>query len=187
MKTPARQRGAALVIGMIMLVLMMLLVITSVELGMGNTAMTGNMQFRNEAFAAANGAIEDALSTTRLFQAPDTVYLVPCTLANTKCVDVNADGTDDIVVALTPSPRCIQAVTVRNNQLNLTIPSQRACVLGSQQSFGIEGGVAGNSLCADTLWDINAVATDAVTQAQVRINSGAALRVSTDTVADSCI
>ena len=56
------RRGAALVISLIMLVLITLLVITALNLGPANFRAVSNTQFRDEAIAAANAAIQLRLS-----------------------------------------------------------------------------------------------------------------------------
>ena len=58
-----RQRGVTLIIGMIMLVLITVMVISAYSLSSTNFKAVGNMQFRNEAIAAANKAIEQVVGT----------------------------------------------------------------------------------------------------------------------------
>jgi len=64
MVLPNAQRGATLVVGLIMLVLITLMVTTAFMLSNTNLKAVGNMQFRDEAIAAANAAIETVLSTS---------------------------------------------------------------------------------------------------------------------------
>lgn len=61
---PRAQRGVTLVVGLIMLVLITLMVVTAFMLSSTNLKAVGNMQFRDEATAAANAAIETVLSTS---------------------------------------------------------------------------------------------------------------------------
>lgn len=61
---PHAQHGATLVVGLIMLVLITLMVVTAFMLSSTNLKAVGNMQFRDEAIAAANAAIETVLSTS---------------------------------------------------------------------------------------------------------------------------
>ena len=74
----SRQRGIVMVMGLIMLVLMTLLALTTLNLGKSSLQIVGNMQLRKQALAAAQEAIEDAVSTTRLFLSPTAVFLNPC-------------------------------------------------------------------------------------------------------------
>ena len=183
--TLARQGGATLIISLIILVLMTLLAVSSFNLGKGNLQIVGNMQRQSEALAAAQEAVEEATSTTRLFDNPTGVFLAPCA-ANAKCVDTNGDGTPDVTVTLTPAPACVKAATVKNTSLDLTNSEDAGCSVGAAQSFGIAGATTGDSLCADSVWEINAVAVDNQTQSTVTVTQGMSVRVSTDNIATSC-
>jgi Tfp pilus assembly protein PilX len=186
--TPLKtQRGMALVVGLILLALMTIMAITGFNIGRTSLDIVGNMQARQEVIAAANSAIQEAISTTRLFQAPSAIFLNPCdNVANTRCFDTNGDGTDDITVALTPDPVCISAQIIPNAALNVADVNQAGCATGVGQTFGIEGTATGSSLCANSVWEIVAVATDLVTEASVTVTQGAAVRVSTDEVGTNC-
>ncbi len=180
------QRGMALIVGLILLALMTVMAITGFNIGRTSLDIVGNMQGRQEVIAAANSTIQEAISTTRLFQAPTAIFLAPCSGANTRCFDTNGDGTDDIEVELTPTPVCIQAQTIPNAALNLADANQSGCATGVGQTFGIEGTATGSSLCANSVWEITAVATDLVTEAEVVVTQGAAVRVSTDDIGTNC-
>ncbi|MBK7031669.1 MAG: pilus assembly PilX N-terminal domain-containing protein [Bacteroidales bacterium] len=58
----SRQSGATLVVGLIMLVAITLLMISAFSLSGGNLKAVSNMQFRNEAIAAANMGIEQTIN-----------------------------------------------------------------------------------------------------------------------------
>lgn len=195
MKTPKLgpgQRGMALVVGLILLALMTVMAITGFNIGRTSLDIVGNMQGRQEVIVAANSAIQEALSTTRLFQAPSAIFLNPCTGANTRCYDTNGDGNDDIQVALRgppgeANPICIQAQSIPNSQLDVENDAgQAGCATGVSQTFGVEGTSTGSSLCANSVWEIVAVATDLVTEAEIVITQGAAVRVSTDEIGTNC-
>lgn len=182
-----RQHGMTLVIALIMLVLMTIMAIASFNVGRTGTEIIGNMQQRNEVVAAANGAIQEAISTSRLVDAPGAIFLTPCAGPNTRCFDVNGDGTNDVTVALTPTPTCIQAQAIPNSSINFqTVGSSDCTVQVDQSQFGIGGGTSGNSLCANSLWEIRAVATDAVTSASVTVTEGVAVLVGTNNVQTFC-
>ncbi|HEX5539764.1 MAG TPA: hypothetical protein VFX01_08240, partial [Methylophilaceae bacterium] len=91
MKTPGtgtstplnRQTGATLLVGLIMLVLLTLVLITSFNISKTNLVIVGNMQHKNAVTAAAQQALEEAISTTRLTDSPDSIFLTPCEGANT--------------------------------------------------------------------------------------------------------
>src|SRR3546814_6173822 len=100
-----RQRGMVLIFALVFLLIITIAAIVSFKMSKTSLDIVGNTQSRDAAIASANSAIQEALSTTRMFEAPDAVFLLPCSGANTKCYDINGDGTDEIEVALTPSPR----------------------------------------------------------------------------------
>lgn len=154
-----QQRGAALVVSLIMLVLITLMVITALNLGSSNFKAVSNTQFRDEAVAAANVAIEDRLSST-FDQTPDANGNLPTT---TTLVDLNGDDTDptdDYSVDVTPT--CIGASRDTFAQPSsvelppeMTVPSTW-----------------------NTVWDIAAEITSAETGASVVIRSGARVLLS---------
>jgi Tfp pilus assembly protein PilX len=185
---PNRQRGVVMVMGLIMLLLMTLLALTTLNLGKSSLQIVGNMQLRKQVTAAAQEAIEDAISTTRLFLSPSAIYLSPCAGANTKCIDIDGDGNPDITVALTPTPTCVKAQIIKNAFMNLNLndTNDQACVLSTSQTFGTAGSAIANSLCSDTLWQVRAEATDNVTQAKADVTEGVAVRVSSDAVSTYC-
>lgn len=184
------QKGVTLVIALIMLVLITLLVVTSVNLGKGSLQAAGNMQHRNETINAAQEVIERVISTTRFVDSPTSVFLTPCdpNNANTKCVDVNSDGTNDVKVTLTPAPTCLLAQPIKTVSLDLSNKEDAGCSLGQMQNFGIgmPGTSSGDSLCSDSLWEIRAEAEDMVTETKVVAAQGVSVRVSNDSIASSC-
>lgn len=181
------QRGMTLVVSLIMLMLITLATVASFRLGRSSFEVVGNMQHQAEVEAAANSTIQEAMSTVRLFGSPGSVFLDPCgAQQNTRCIDTNGDGVQDIIVRLTPTPTCIRVQPILNSSLNMTDPLDAGCALGVGQVFGISGAATGNSLCADSLWEVNAAASDAVTGAQVTITQGADIRVPMDAIALAC-
>ena len=65
-----RERGATLIVSLIMLLLITLLAVSSFTLGKGNLQIVGNMQQRNQAFAAAQGAVAAVISSTQFTATP---------------------------------------------------------------------------------------------------------------------
>ena len=80
----------------------------------------------------------------------------------------------------------LEEVISRNTQLDLAKEEDLVCSMGSTQSFGVTGAVDGNSACADSVWEINAVATDMETEAEVQVTQGVAVRVARDDVTNTC-
>ena len=169
---PRRQRGATLVIGMIMLVLITLFVIAAVNMSTVNLRVMGNTQARNEGIAAAQQAIEQVAST----DFPKNPVAV------TVAVDVNGDGTTDYTVAI-PAPVCLNAIPIKVTELDPTDLTNDAACFGSISSpnpgvVGGGGGGAGNSLCSNTQWDIKAAVTDNTgTASTVTVHQGVGRRV----------
>jgi Tfp pilus assembly protein PilX len=180
------QRGATLVVGLVMLVLATLIVLASFRLGMANLAIVGNAQNRNEGIASAQQAIEEAISSPLLTTAPSSIFPAPCAGPNTQCYDVNGDGRDDVTVTLTPAPTCVKAETIKNSSLDLAQEDDRRCTLGVAQNFGVAGAGTSDSLCSNSVWDIRALADDVSTRTTAVVNQGVGVRVRTVDIATSC-
>jgi Tfp pilus assembly protein PilX len=182
-----RQRGITLITALIMLVLLTLIALTSFNLGKSNLQVVTNMQQRDEATAAAREVIEETISNTRFFVTPEAILANPCGgVANTRCVDTNGDGKTDVKVAIAPKPRCVKAPVIKNTSLKLEKAEDQVCSMGAAQNFGVAGAVDGNSACADSVWEVTAVATDVESAAQVQVTQGVAVRVARDDVVNNC-
>ena len=139
------QRGATLVVGLIMLALITVMVTTAFTLSSSTLKSVGNMQFRNEAIAAANQAIELVVSSN--FTAADASQSID--------VDINNDGTTDYVVMIA-APVCVRAtVAGEENRSSAALP--------------VDMSVARTW---NTVWDVNANVVDAVSGASVNVRSG---------------
>ena len=145
--SPSAQRGATLIVGLIMLTLITLLVTSAFTLSTSGLKSVGNMQARDEAIAAGNKAIEQVVSSP-FTNAP---------AGETINVDLNNDGTTDYVVVLN-TPTCVSAATIAGT----TVPPSSG-TLGS--AFA-----ASTSNLYETVWDLDANVTDPN-------GSGAAVRV----------
>jgi Tfp pilus assembly protein PilX len=183
---PSRQRGAALIVSLIMLLLITLLAISSFTLGKSNLQIVGNMQQRNQAFAAAQGAVATVISSTQFTANPANAIpaaTVPAYCpagANTTCAAVNGDGADDINVAVTVACDSIQPIPV--NQLNFGNPNDAGCLLGTAQNFGVTGASNNNSMCSSSVWDVRASATDQMSNANYVVDQGVAVRVASTAI-----
>jgi Na+-transporting methylmalonyl-CoA/oxaloacetate decarboxylase gamma subunit len=158
------QRGAALVMTAIMLVLLTLLALAVINMSTVNLRVAHNEQMKAESTAAAQRAIEQVVSTN--FPANPQ----PVTVA----VDINNDGTTDYNVAVA-KPECKNAVPIKTIELDISQPSDVAC-FASAAAGG--AGAGGNSVCANTQWDVSATATDAANSgAKVTVHQGIGQRV----------
>lgn len=137
---PGRQRGATLIISLIMLVMITLLVVSAMTMGFTNLKVVGNQQYRNEAVAAANSAIEQLLSADfSLSPTAKTIY-----------VDIDRNGTNDYTVAI-DAPVCLSS----RPEADVTKCTPTESYL-TGVSFGTGGGTA---LCRENKWDIRATVT----------------------------
>ena len=178
---PRRQRGATLIVSLIMLVLITLLAVSSFSLGKGNMQIVGNMQQRAQAFAAAQQAVALTISSTQFTATPASPLPTPCVMGpNTVCVGVNGDGADDITVVVTPTCDSIQPIPV--TQLNFNNPNDAGCLVGAGQDFGVTGAANNNSLCSNSVWEVQASATDTLTGANYVMDEGVAVRVPSTTI-----
>lgn len=139
------QHGATLVVGLIMLALITVLVTTAFTLSNTNLKSVGNMQFRNEAIAATNKAIEQVVSS------PFTVSPA----AETIETDINNDGTPDYVVAIA-TPVCVRATPAGTT-------TKSSISLGKSMSMVTDW---------NTVWELNATVADAASGAAIRATSG---------------
>lgn len=139
------QRGATLIVGLIMLVLLTLVVTAAFMISTGNLRAVGNMQFRNEATAAANDAIELVLGSP-FTDAPAAQQI---------SVDIDNNGTPDYLVNIA-TPTCVRA--------SIASP-------GAASSLSLGSGMSTASFW-NTVWDIQADVNDAVTGASVRVRQG---------------
>lgn len=138
MRTPSsraggRQRGAALVVGLILLTLITIMVTGAFNLSSTNVQSVGNMQLRDEAIAAANRGIELVMSSA----------FTTAPAAQTVDVDIDNDGTMDFHVDFA-APACVSAERIAGSGLP---PS--SIFLGT--SFGVA-----SSDAYQTVWDLEA-------------------------------
>ena len=180
------QRGATLLVSLIMLVLLTLFAISSMKTANTNLGVVGNMQAKSEATAVAQEAIETVLSSPIFLTNPANAILAPCGSANTLCADINSDGTNDYTTVLNPAPKCVTVKPIKISQLDLTIPEDLGCSSGQAQQFGVAGAVTGDSLCSNTVWEITAVTTGASSGASVTLTQGVGSRVSADAAGGAC-
>lgn len=145
--SPRAQRGATLIVGLIMLLLLTLMIGSAFTLSGTNLKSVGNMQMRDEAIAAANIAIEQVVSSP-FTNAPG---------AESINVDINNDGAEDYVVAIA-TPVCISEAEIP------------AVVVGKES--GIRAGVVTPDSQWSTVWSIGADVTDPASGASARVRSG---------------
>jgi Tfp pilus assembly protein PilX len=173
-----RQEGATLVIALIMLVVITLLVVSTLNTTYMNLKVVGNMQSRGEALHAAQQAIETVISTPQFIATPANAVLNPCGAANTLCTDLNGDGIPEYITRLNPAPSCVSVKVIKASELNLSSAEDLGCSAGQAQQSGVAGVASGDSLCADTVWDITAETNSTFSRTKVTVTQGVAVRVS---------
>lgn len=180
-----RQRGATLIVALVLLVAMSMLSVWAFNTGTTNLRVVGNSQARHEAVAAAQAAVEMTLSSPLFITDPVAVA------AATIPVDVDGDTVSDYEAQLTPPPACYRVRVLKVTELDPTNAGDRACLgSSSAQNAGIEtvgsAPTAGDSLCADSEWNIRAMVNDPRSNAQGTVNQGVAVRSLSTESANSC-
>ena len=142
-----RQRGIVTIfVSMILLLLITLMVVTAYSLSTTNLRAVGNVQARDEAIAAANAIIERTISVNfwEITQASDP----------SEEVDLNGDGVTDYLVDLA-KPRCVRVFPLnRTTSASVTLPGMSA------------------TSAWNTIWELDATASEATTGARVRVIQG---------------
>jgi Tfp pilus assembly protein PilX len=191
------QRGATLVIALIMLVLLTLFAISALNTSTTNLKVVGNMQARTEAYNAAQQGIDTVLSRTLFVDTPADAVVNPCGAANQLCID--KDGKPTAILANSyyttkisgapfdpVKPTCITARPILNTELVLSKPDDLDCAVGYKQGGWAMGAPPGNSLCANAVYQITAETT-AVNFAKATVTQGVGIRVSTAKMEEQCV
>lgn len=127
-----RQRGSTLLVALVMLVLLTLTAISAMNASTGSIQIVGNAQFRAEANAVAQQAIERVISNNGFTLAPPAQ----------QNFDINGDGNNDFRVVFTPPPACVSIYYADPN--STVLPND----------------CKGLIKCDWALWDITAFVTD---------------------------
>jgi hypothetical protein len=171
------ERGAVLIISLILLVVLTLFALAAMNFTNVQSRIAGNLQVRTELKAANQQAIEQVISANFTANPGDTDVFF----------DVNGDGNDDYKV--TVSHTCVSSITIPADSLDpFNKPLDAQCTMGGPEtSPGIEGASPSTaSLCAESLWDVQASGRDAstatfATAAKLITHQGISLRVSVGT------
>lgn len=190
MKSPAfqRQRGMTLFVALVMLVLISLLAMSTFNLGKSSIQVVNNMQNREQSIAASRRTLDEAISSNRFYDTPQDALASYCGEPNHRCHDINGDGVNDIVTTLS-KPACVKVKTVKTADLDLQKAEDRGCIVGAPQGqFGQanSNAVSGNSLCADTTWEMTASSEDKQVQSKVDVVQGVGIRIPNANAETSC-
>ncbi|MDP2786659.1 MAG: PilX N-terminal domain-containing pilus assembly protein [Pseudomonadota bacterium] len=162
-----RQQGATLIISLVMLVMVTLLVVGTMSLSLTNLKVAGNMQYRSEAMAAANLAMEQVIGADFTINPQAQVITV----------DISRDNVTDYTVNIA-QPTCIKIRVLNNSEL--TLPADLACVAG------IGMGIGAQSLCAETRWEVIATVQDANSGGVVTLRQGVSKRMESTLAQSQC-
>lgn len=161
----ARQGGATLLIGLIMLALLTLHAVAAFSTSGVQLRIAGNTQVRQEMQAAANVAIGSVLSSGRFLADPAAIAGAPV------MVDVDEDGAGDYRVSVAATCSAARPVVARD--LDPAQEEDLQCLSGT--AFGSV------SVCVETTWNLQATGTvaggTAATGAAIEINQGVTARI----------
>lgn len=190
MNSLRRQRGAVLIVGLVMLVLLTMMAISSFKAGKSNFVVVNTQQIRAEANRSAEQVIEQLVANTSVNLANGSDLFggdVSGAGLNVIVTDVNGDGTGDYEVTVA-TPVCVKRRVVPQSTLDITVSDDLGCMSSvDQASLGIEGSGSSDSICSEVVWDVTATATDRFSgDVQVAVVQGLGQRVATTLVATVC-
>lgn len=174
------QRGSALVVTLIFLVLMSLFAISAFNSTGSNLRVVGNTQARQEAMSAADSALEavitsvsQAMENERVLK-KDPDFDPVAVSAFPIAVDINGDGISDYTANLS-TPQCF-----RMSERKLEIPKEGLDIDDPETSCASE------KACFDTDWDFAATVTDARTNTTVTAHQGMTITLREAEAAKRC-
>jgi hypothetical protein len=171
-----RQEGAALFAVLVLLFVMGWFALSAFRISTQQLQIVGNNQAEQQATAAAQRAIDVTISSNAFSKDPAGVARIPV------ATDVDGDGEDDFTAKLEPAPKCIRVRPIKTMELDIAKAADRVCL----QSSGASGNVivmpgavvaAGDSLCANSEWNVAASVSDPVSNTSVTVQQGVAIRV----------
>lgn len=180
-----RQGGAALFVVLVLLLTMAWFSLSAFRISSQQLQIVGNSQAEQQATAAAQRAIDLTISSNAFSKDPTAVAGTPIS------TDIDGDGYDDLTAKLEPKPKCIRVRPIKNMELDVAKAADRVCL----QSSGSGGSLvvrpaavvgAGDSLCANSEWNIAAAVFDASSNTAVTVNQGVAVRVVSSDAKNHC-
>jgi hypothetical protein len=168
------QKGATLLVGMIMLVVLTLLVVFAIRSGNTNLKIAGNMQVQTEASASVQQSIEKIIEDIKLVE---DFTLIDTTAAK---YQPSATGNVTYTVTIEPLDNCKVESPVLNASLDPANPNDVPCFESPDADKAIkDDGTLTTTLsaCKNQQWDIEASVTDANSGARVTQVQGISIRV----------
>jgi Tfp pilus assembly protein PilX len=193
MTARSRERGVTLIVVLIFLVMLTLFSVSAFKASTSNARATASLELRQEATAAAQAAIEDAISTSN--------FALPAASAASSSIMV---GRSTYEVTVTPPVTCAKIRQLPISELpkdattGLPTTAWKRCDSGEAgrptgsvgQGNYTEGGTAtpsGLSFCAETLWSLKAAVNDSKTNTAVEVNQDVAVPYSLGESRDKCL
>jgi Tfp pilus assembly protein PilX len=170
-----QQRGSTLIVGLVMLVLMTLVALAAINMSTGTLKIVGNMQYQQEARAAAQAAINQVLSSAAYMKTPSS---------SPTLINVVVNGTTYHVALTQPCIKSVSTISVAEIDQGTDSLDQRICKdEDDKYNTGILSQRAGEagSHCSRLIWEITATVTDTNSRAHVELTEGAATKEKTAT------
>lgn len=175
-----KQRGVALIVSLIMLLLITLVVVSASNMVQSNLQVVQNMENRDKVRFAAYAALEEAISSGRFTESPDTIFATSCEVDNQKCYDFSGDPTNDAANAITVAvsePTCVIVQPIKNSELDVfNSAADASCYLPPSVY----------SMCANSVWEFEATATDMLTGAEVVVRQGVGVLTTLNRIDTAC-
>jgi type II secretory pathway pseudopilin PulG len=175
--TDRRQRGATLLVVMVILIAMTWFALSGYRLSSQHLQIVGNSQARQQALAAAQRAIEETISSNLFTVNPAAIAAAPI------ATDIDGDGTPDFTAMLTPQPKCYRVHIIKTSELDISSSADRVCLRSAGGGGGVVvaqpgflPSVTGNSSCANTEWNVAARVDDARSGSSLTVQQGVAIR-----------
>lgn len=166
-----RQRGATLLISLIMLVVLTLFAITAIRTGNIGLKIVGNQQAAKLMEAAAAQAVEQVVSNLGNFDSA-TVISPTATAAQRVCVNANANDPPAVLPAPAPAPNTCPSGT------QVDVQPVR-CISAKRQT----GGSLTQAMSTyENTWEVVATVNDSLTGAKATYHLGVMIRM----LANSC-
>lgn len=172
MKPSHRQRGATLVVSLIMLMVLTVLAVFAIRSGNTNLRIAGNMQYQAEAHAAAQQAIEQVVEQIK---STDNIAQIAA-----QTVTVSTAGASYSVSVPAMSNQCILSVPVLNQDLDPSVADDVPCFESVDEDRAIQSTgslVSRLSACKNQTWEIQAQVNDSTTGTSVTQVQGLSIRV----------
>lgn len=152
----SRQRGAVLILSLIMLVVMTLLAVSAIRLSSVNLRTVANAQARSEAMSVAQRTIDLILSAN-----------FTDNIAGTQQVLTVSEGGKNYSVSVA-RPCLVRLTPIMNVDLDLAIAEDAKCIDTVSNPY---------SACAQTIWQIQASASSGWFGANVAITQGTGIKM----------